>query len=91
LNDDRRDHAEHSGVAFYVAEDVAVPDPCSGGVGLHQHGVPLTRGDVDGVSKVRLVEREAVLSEHQLRKLVHAVTASTKAKKTAKGFGFVYA
>ena len=41
-----------------------------GSVGVHEHGVALARGDVDGVGLVRLGQREAVLGDHELR---HAV------------------
>ena len=51
LDDQRGDHAEHAGRALGVVEDVAVPRPHAGLVGLVQHGVALAGGDVDRVAR----------------------------------------
>jgi len=63
FHDDRGDHAEHPVVAFHVVEDVTVPHPGARFVGADQHRVALARRHIDGVGKVRVIEREAVLGD----------------------------
>src|SRR4051812_38075535 len=52
LHDQGGDHAEHPGVPLGVGEDVAVPGPGAGLVGVDQDGVALTGPDEDGVGLV---------------------------------------
>src|ERR1700731_3283860 len=59
-------HAVHALVGLGVADDVAVPDPRAGLVGVDEDGVALTRSHGDRVLHLGIGERIAVLGDDQL-------------------------